>query len=107
MRIGIVGGLDRNAAALQAVASRCGHQIELHNGVIASAAAAAGLKALVARSEMVLILTDVNSHNAVHVARREARARSRTLRIMRTLGVSRFASLLHNLDGSSGSGAAS
>ena len=48
-----------------------------------------GLKALVARSQMVFILTDVNSHNAVHVARREARAHARTLRIMRNLHLSK------------------
>jgi hypothetical protein len=94
MRIGIVGGLDRNARELEEVARRRGHELETHTGVIAGKAAAEGLRALVARSDLVLILTDVNSHNGVRLARRTARALHRPVRILRRLGPSHLAAYL-------------
>jgi hypothetical protein len=97
MRIGIVGGVDRNAGALQDLAREQGHQLELHTGVLASAAAATTLKALVGRSELVVIVTDINSHNGVRTARREARRRQRTLRLVRRMGATQFAALLAGL----------
>jgi hypothetical protein len=98
MRIGIVGGVDRTAHLLQSVAAERGHQLELHTGVISGAASAAGLRALVARSELVVVVTDVNSHNAVRTARREARLRHRALRIVRRIGASQLAALLNDLE---------
>jgi hypothetical protein len=98
MRIGIVGGVDRTANLLQSVAAQRGHELELHTGVISGSASAAGLRALVARSELVVVVTDVNSHNAVKAARREARLRNRTLRIVRRLGASQLATLLEGLN---------
>jgi len=98
MRIGIVGGVDRTANLLQSVAAEHGHQLELHTGVISGAASAAGLRALVARSELVVVVTDVNSHNAVRTARREARLRNRTLRIVRRIGATQLTALLNDLD---------
>lgn len=102
MRIGIVGGIDRTANLLQGVAAARGHELELHTGVISGSASAANLRALVARSELVVVVTDVNSHNAVKTARREARLRNRPLRIVRRIGASQLAALLEDLDGSAG-----
>ena len=65
MKIGIIGGVDRSGNLLQEVAEARGHQLELHTGVMSSAAAASSLRALIARSELVVVVTDVNSHNAV------------------------------------------
>ncbi len=98
MRIGIVGGIDRSAHLLQSVAAARGHQLELHTGVISGAASANTLRALVARSELVLVVTDVNSHNGVKTARREARLRQRPLRIVRRIGASQLAALLEGLE---------
>jgi hypothetical protein len=103
MRIGIVGGIDRTASLLQGVAAARGHALELHTGVISGSASAATLRALVARSELVVVVTDVNSHNAVKTARREARLRNRPLRIVRRIGASQFAALLEDLDDPVGS----
>jgi Uncharacterized protein conserved in bacteria (DUF2325) len=97
MRIGVVGGLDRNARDLEAIALACGHQLEQHTGDIAGPGSAAGLRALVARADFVIVLTDVNSHNAVRMARRHARSRRTPLRIFRRLGASNFAAFLRQL----------
>jgi len=97
MRIGIVGGIDRTANLLQSVAAAHGHRLELHTGVISGSASADNLRALVARSELVVIVTDANSHNAVKTARREARLRNRSLRIVRRIGASQLAAMLEDL----------
>jgi hypothetical protein len=94
MRIGVIGGLDRNVPALQTVAETQGHEVGFHTGVMAGPASSAALRALVARSELVVIVTDINSHNAVRAARREARLRHRALKIVRKLGATQFAALL-------------
>jgi hypothetical protein len=94
MRIGIIGGLDRNARELEAVAAAGGHRVETHTGVIGGSASSASLKALVARADLVFVLTDVNSHNAVHIARRSARAHGIPLRIVRRLSASHLAAYL-------------
>jgi hypothetical protein len=97
MRIGIIGGVDRSGSLLQEVAEARGHQLELHTGVMASAVAASSLRALIARSELVVVVTDVNSHNAVRSARREAKLHNRPLRIVRRMGSAQFAALLRGL----------
>lgn len=94
MRIGIVGGLDRSARELQAVAQAGGHRVETHTGVVSGSASAASLRALVARADVVFVLTDVNSHNAVHIARRAARLHAIPLRIVRRLSASHLAAYL-------------
>ena len=93
MRIGIVGGLDRQARELEGMALARGHQLELHTGVVAGSASAAGLRALVVRSDLVIVVTDVNSHNGVRMARRQARLANRPLRLLRRMNVSQFAAL--------------
>jgi hypothetical protein len=97
MRIGIVGGVDRNAPALAGLARASGHELEHHTGVISGSASSLHLKALIGRSELVVVVTDVNSHNGVRTARREARLRQRPLKIVRRLGSSQFAALLESL----------
>jgi hypothetical protein len=97
MRIGIIGGLDRVARELEAVAREGGHELGTHTGVIAGKATSTRLRALVIWSDLVLVLTDVNSHNAVHLARQVARAHHRPLRILRRLGPSHLASYLKAL----------
>jgi hypothetical protein len=98
MRIGVIGGLDRNARELQELARCHGHELELHTGVVSGPASSAGLRALVGRADLVVVLTDINSHNGVQLARRQARLLNRPLRIMRRLGPSRLAALLRETD---------
>jgi Uncharacterized protein conserved in bacteria (DUF2325) len=97
MRIGIVGGVDRSATALHEAAEAQGHALEIHDGVMSSGAAAASLRALIARAELVVVVTDVNSHNGVRAARRAAKHLGRTLRIVRRMGTAQLAVLLRDL----------
>jgi hypothetical protein len=97
VRIGIVGGLDRSAADLKGIARASGHDLELHTGGLAGPASAGGLRALVTRSDLVIVLTDVNSHNAVRMARRHARKRGVPLRLLSRLGSAQFAAFLRGL----------
>jgi hypothetical protein len=94
MRIGIIGGLDRNAHELEAAAAAGGHRLETHTGSVGGAASAAGLRALVARADLVFVLTEINSHNAVHIARRAARAHGVPLRIVRRLSAAHLMAYL-------------
>jgi hypothetical protein len=98
MRIGIVGGLDRKARELEGIALAHGHELELHTGVVAGSASAAGLRNLVARVDLVIVVTDVNSHNGVRLAREQARLSRRPLRLLRRMGVSQFEALVDSLD---------
>ena len=94
MRIGIVGGLDRNARELEEAARAGGHRVETHTGAIGGSVTAASLRALVVRADVVFVLTDVNSHNAVHIARRTARLHGVPLRIVRRLSAAHLAAYL-------------
>jgi hypothetical protein len=106
MRIGIIGGLDRNVAALHALAETAGHDVRFHTGVMAGPASAAALRSLVARAELVIVVTDINSHNAVRTARREARLLNRPLKIVRKMGHTQFAALLVHMNAESAAAAA-
>jgi hypothetical protein len=97
MRIGIIGGLDRNARDLDAVAEAGGHELETHTGVVAGPSSSCSLRALVGRADLVFVLTDVNSHNAVRIARRAARLRHVPLRIVRRLGPTQLSAYLAQL----------
>lgn len=93
MRIGIVGGLDRSELSYERLARDHGHEVERHSGYMRGTACAA-LAGLVERADLVVIVTDVNSHNAVKAARRLLRAHPRPAVLVRRLGVSRFVALL-------------
>jgi hypothetical protein len=97
MRIAIIGGMDRQARELEGVAAAAGHRLETHTGVISGSASASHLRALVARADLVFVLTDVNSHNAVKLARDTAKLHHRPLRIARRLGAKHLAAFLNAL----------
>jgi hypothetical protein len=95
MRIGIVGGLDRNESQFRRQAAAAGHEVECHYGHL-SGPGVAGLKSLVERADMVVIVTDVNSHAAVIMARRLARSMDRPVLLQRRLGRTQLATLLRS-----------
>lgn len=94
MRVGIVGGLDRSEQAYQRAARALGHEVEHHTGYMRGHAAHA-LERLVERSDLVVIVTDVNSHGAVQTTRRLLRTRPRPSVLVRRLGLARLLALLH------------
>jgi hypothetical protein len=98
MRIGIVGGLERLEPRLRSLASAHGHDIEFHPGHM-SGPASGRLVGLIERADLVVIVTDVNSHAAVLQARALARSRHRPVRLVRRLGPSRLADLWQDAAG--------
>jgi hypothetical protein len=96
MHIGIVGGLDRNEGFYEDLAKRAGHRFEHHNGHLAGRGAAS-LGTLVERCDIVIVVTDVNSHAAVWRVRRLARQRGNRCILMSRCGPSKFSALLQEL----------
>jgi hypothetical protein len=97
MHIGLVGGVERGEHRYAAVAASAGHSFEFHGGDTAGRGGES-LESLVERSDLVICITDVNSHSAVLGARRHARALGRRCLLTRRLGLSRFRVLLTELD---------
>ena len=93
MLFGVIGGLDRDAPRLISLARAAGHEVEVHTGIM-SPRRVEGLRSLVSRVDLVLVLTDVNSHGAVQMARRLARSHQRPLHLMRRFGTTQFAAFL-------------
>jgi len=101
MRVGIVGGLDRNEGSYERLAQALGHEVEHHTGVMRGTAGAE-LESLVKRADLVVILTDVNSHNAVKMTRKLLSVHHRPSVLLRRLGPSRLTALLREHNASTG-----
>src|SRR3954469_4910049 len=97
MHIGIVGGVERGEQRYAAVAASRGHSFEFHGGDTAGRGSNS-LEALVERADLVICVTDVNTHAAVLGARKHARTLGRRCLLTRRLGLSRFRALLSELD---------
>jgi hypothetical protein len=96
MRIGIVGGVERNEADLVRIARTAGHEVEMHSGHIGGRGTGA-IERLVARCDVVLILIEVNSHGAVHTAKRTAQKLGRPVLVLRHCGPARFEKLVEEI----------
>jgi hypothetical protein len=72
MRIGWVGGLDRSRALLSEVAEQAGHTFEMHEGHVGGRGSRE-LEGIVARCDLLIIVTELNSHGGVMHAKRMAR----------------------------------
>lgn len=83
-RIGVIGGVDRTAPQLVRAAATIDCWLEHHRGHTTHNAVAE-LTALVDRVDLLVIVTDVNSHTAVTKARRLAAARGRRCVLTRRL----------------------
>lgn len=94
MRIGIVGGAERIEARLRTVAGEGGHELEFHAGHM-NGTGVGRLKAIVERCDLLVVVTDVNSHTAVLQARDMARRAGRPLRLIRRLGTAQLRAMLN------------
>lgn len=97
MHIGLIGGVERGEQRYAAAASSRGHSFEFHGGDTAGRGSNS-LEALVERADLVICVTDVNSHAAVLGARKHARTLGRRCLLTRRVGLSRFRALLSELD---------
>lgn len=93
MKIGIIGGAERNALQYRRVAEALGHELEFHSGKLSSCGASS-LEVLVRRCDLIVIATDTNSHAAVRTARSLMRSRGKSPLLMRRLGTARLSELL-------------
>lgn len=97
MRIGWIGGREKNETALERIAAHRGHTLEFHSGHVGGRGAD-GIRTLVERSDLLVIVTDVNSHGAVLLAKKAAQQLGRASLVIRRCGTSRFQALLDALD---------
>jgi hypothetical protein len=84
LRVAVIGGLSRSTYLWQRAAEDAGIEIEHHDGRTAGRRAQ-GLAALVRRADVVVIQTELNSHNGVATARRLAAAHARPHLLIRRL----------------------
>ena len=96
MRIGWVGGLDRSRALFSEVAEKAGHTLEMHEGHVGGRGTLA-LEGVVARCDVLVIVTDINSHGAVQNAKRMARQAGRRAVIVRRGSVSALEKVIESL----------
>lgn len=97
LRIGIVGGLGRAEPMLRKLAMHSAHTIEFHSGDVGGRGSAS-LEAVVARSELLVVITDLNSHGSVQLSRKLAKANGVPRLVVKRLSLGRFADLLQSLD---------
>lgn len=93
VRLGVIGGLERSRASYDLLATSYGVEASFHGGEMTSRGART-VEHLVERCDVIVIVTDVNSHGAVQLARRRLRERGRSPLLMRRCGLARFALLL-------------
>jgi hypothetical protein len=96
MRIGVIGGLDRNQALYQRLANRAGHDLELHTGDMSGRGTDA-LESLVRRIDLLVVVTGLNSHGAVQHARRLGKEYGRAVMLVDRLGTARLSLLFEAL----------
>ena len=97
MHIGLIGGIERGNHHYESLAAAGGHTVEIHSGHLAGRGVDT-LAAIVERSDLIVVITDVNSHGGMWSARRMARARGRRCVLVRRMGPSRFRALLGELE---------
>jgi hypothetical protein len=93
----MVGGLGRLEPRYAQMAAAAGHEALFHDGDTRGRGASA-LVHMITRADLVVLVTDVNSHGALRDTRRVLRELGRSPVLMRRCGVAKFASVLSALD---------
>ena len=97
MRIAVIGGRYKNEAQLARIARNAGYELEFEEGHMWGRGMD-GIRSSIARSQLVVIVTDVNSHGAVHLAKKVARQLDRPMLIIQNFGAARLTRLLDALE---------
>ncbi|MFO0746911.1 MAG: DUF2325 domain-containing protein [Myxococcota bacterium] len=97
MTLGLIGGVERNENAYVEAARAAGHTLHFHSGHL-NGRGSDTLAGIIRSSDLVVVVTDVNSHGAVQLARRLARKEGKSLVLQRRISPSRFAALVADLD---------
>jgi hypothetical protein len=96
MRIAVVGGMERHETEIARRASALGHEVEFHRGRVGGRGAGE-LEAIVWRADLVVVVTGLNSHGAMYLAKRTAARGRRPALIARTCSPSSFSAILASL----------
>jgi hypothetical protein len=99
MKIALIGGLIRREAELAVIAQRAGHELEWHSGEVGGRGARS-IKAAVERADLVVIVTEINSHGSMYLAKKLAHKLGRQAVVVRSCGPSKFETLLAEWHGS-------
>ena len=100
MQIAVIGGLERHESEIERRAAAFGHTVEFHRGRVGGRHTEE-LESMVERCELSIIVTQVNSHGAMYIAKKAAGRVARPALITRTCGPSRFSAILESLQPSS------
>ena len=96
MRIGLIGGVERSEATYRDIAERAGHRLYFHSGHVGGRGSDT-LAALARSVDLLIVVTDVNSHGAVQLARRAAREHNVPLALYRRCSPARLAAIVAGL----------
>jgi hypothetical protein len=96
VRIAVIGGLERHEAALDRRARALGHSLEFHRGRVGGRHTGE-LEAIVQRCDLAIIVTRVNSHGAMYIAKKIAVREARQALMVRTCSPSSFSAILESL----------
>jgi hypothetical protein len=95
MRVGIIGGTEKNLARYEELADALHCGVEFHDGRLAGRGSEA-LSSLVQRCDLVVIITQINSHAGVRMAQKLSRKHGRRVMIVRRFGLHLFADTVRN-----------
>ena len=84
LRVAVIGGLTRATDQWRRAGDAIGVRVEHHDGQ-SQGRRADNIEAIVRRADVVLVITDLNSHNGVAHARRSAIAHARPHLLVRRL----------------------
>jgi hypothetical protein len=97
MRIAIIGGREKNQVDLTQIAEGAGHELEFHDGY-ASGRGAHVIRGVVSRADLVVVITEINSHSGVFIAKREAQRFKKPTMVIRSFSSARLRGLIAALD---------
>ena len=97
MRIAVIGGRYKNEGQLSRIARASGYELEFEEGHMRGRGMD-GIRSAIARCRLVVIVTDVNSHGAVQLAKKVARQQDRPTLIIQNFGAARLCRLLDALE---------
>jgi hypothetical protein len=95
VRIAVIGGLERHEAEIARRAFTLGHTIEFHRGRVGGRHAGE-LDSVIQRCELAIIVTRVNSHGAMYIAKRAASRHERPALLARTCTPSSFSTIMES-----------
>jgi hypothetical protein len=93
MRIAVIGGLERYEAEISRRAQRFGHAVEFHREWVGGRHASE-LDSIVQRCDLLIIVTQVNSHGAMYMTKKAAARYARPAQLVRTCSPSSFEAIL-------------